>query len=711
MSTKLSKKLERINTSVSKIRQKANMPDAVIEDLVVAVESMVTPEGSITITENSTVDVSNYAEAIVNVAGGGSASGIHRVTSITERDALQAEEGDLCVVYGEKTTPLSLGPIGPCTMIFNDTAVSPTPVTTSGYVSYSDANYDVDMHIEVSNTRIRFNYTDYSSGYNRKSVSYTSTDGINYTKTTTTVSQIDIPKEITPRGSQWFPVIGEAAGIPGLDFGLYTYENNSWVNTDIGISVNPSKVYKDQRVFGNEGEVLGTLGSESAVVTDTINILTSINDSLNKIKFTGLFTDVFDSVFYSNYEYNPTEDFNKIYLPEIDCSGITQMVPTGSIGRYNFTGESVSQPYYKYGIMNCAGFKNLGAGFADSTYQGVNFIHLAFTHFMDESSLVALFKGLAPVTAAKDAGICIDARILKVIKDNDLFDEIRSKGWKIAPPKGQSYNEITSLVPTTASQGQSFMNSHKGSLVGTLFDESILTSTLTFTDSSIGSECSLDPLNEYYPILKFTLNNSAPYPSYTASGCFRKCYSLKRIGGISFTSNHSSSDYKYITDIGSMYQDCHNLEVIPAFDCSRVTSAGGTFKNCFKLTSAPSYDLTKVTWAESLFQGCKSLVDISNLNLPVAYAVGTIFKDCVSLVNIPSTFKLPKVKQLGNAIYNCPNLSPASIFNFFNGITMTEVLDSHKDLSKSGLTKEQWNSLSSSQQTTILNKGFRNDFA
>ena len=45
MSTKLSQKLERINSSVSRIRQKVELPNAVIEDVATAVEQLSTSGG------------------------------------------------------------------------------------------------------------------------------------------------------------------------------------------------------------------------------------------------------------------------------------------------------------------------------------------------------------------------------------------------------------------------------------------------------------------------------------------------------------------------------------------------------------------------------------------------------------------------------------------------------------------------------------------
>ena len=198
MSTKLSQKLERINSSVSKIRQKANMPDAVIEDLVVAVESMVTPEGSITITENSTVDVSNYAEAVVDVAGGETTkSNIYKVATVADRDSINdMVEGDICVVH-QKTLGNITASSKFQTAMMPDVVTLPTALNSSARVDlmFRATSNDVmfDGWGDLSSTGF---FMDCFTESGNIHVSYTSSDGKTYTRTSPTNANVDFGTEI-----------------------------------------------------------------------------------------------------------------------------------------------------------------------------------------------------------------------------------------------------------------------------------------------------------------------------------------------------------------------------------------------------------------------------------------------------------------------------------------------------------------------------------
>ena len=188
MSTKLSQKLERINASVARIREKTNLPNAVIEDVATAIETLevptgsiaivengtvdvtnyaqaevnvpgLVPAGSITITENGSVDVTNYAEAIVDVASGSGGeitkTNIYKVSSIGERDAIaDMVEGDLCVIhYNAKVNMDSSAVVSEIT--FPATVVLPSAFSGSTGTTLQSDDYSFMIDLSLTASRMR----------------------------------------------------------------------------------------------------------------------------------------------------------------------------------------------------------------------------------------------------------------------------------------------------------------------------------------------------------------------------------------------------------------------------------------------------------------------------------------------------------------------------------------------------------------------------
>lgn len=223
MSTKLSQKLERINSSVSRIRQKVELPHAVIEDVATAIETLEVPTGSIAITENGTVDVASYAQAEVNVPGlvpTGSITitenGSVDVTNYAEAivEVAGGSGGSMDIVNGQVDTEYfaKTGTIAPNTFVTTSLVTSTTGISITG--TYNDiARLDDEHYVIVSHSSSKCYITVYKG-----TVQVAQTNISTYTSATYSVCTAD-------DGTNIFVLVGTV----GYECALYhfTFANNT----------------------------------------------------------------------------------------------------------------------------------------------------------------------------------------------------------------------------------------------------------------------------------------------------------------------------------------------------------------------------------------------------------------------------------------------------------------------------------------------------
>lgn len=165
--------------------------------------------------------------AAVEQGGGSSAkSNIYKVTTIEERDAItDMVEGDMCVVHNSIIENVKADSKFQ-TATFPDTVVLDTAITEYINVRYrpvdnskmfdcwgslTSSNFDMDCFTEEGSIRI----------------TYTSSDGITYTRTDTTGNPVDFGTEIQYENADaWNDAIGKFMQIKGVSFdGLFEFKN------------------------------------------------------------------------------------------------------------------------------------------------------------------------------------------------------------------------------------------------------------------------------------------------------------------------------------------------------------------------------------------------------------------------------------------------------------------------------------------------------
>lgn len=276
MST-LSENLNRINEAVNTIRSKTSTEGQVIEDVVAAV---------------------------------GKNTGAYKVSSIEERDALTASEGDVCLVQNRTEKPDN-GIDSFVTFKIPYSVTLPRQVTEDERISGSYYPEDgsrprpSNVGIRRTSATLEFAYfpSDGEEWGEELRVEFTSTDGIHYTRSggwgfherdgedIIRVSDAK-PLKYDPTGSEPISPFDERIGcfmvIPINDFkGIYSYKDNAWDYLDIGINTSSKNILKNTKAYSNSGVLTGTLldeyTDESAlsVYTFTDNIIDYMNTVTN----------------------------------------------------------------------------------------------------------------------------------------------------------------------------------------------------------------------------------------------------------------------------------------------------------------------------------------------------------------------------------------------------------------------------------------------
>jgi surface protein len=256
MSTKLSQKLERINASMARIREKTNLPNAVIEDVATAVEQLGTSGGETTKTN------------------------IYKVATIEERDAItDMVEDDMCVVHTSSIANMQVTD-SVTAITFPATVVLPEAITDYLFTSLQDADRTTDVMVDASNTSCRISVMTASDYLD---IRYTSTDGITYTRTDTNAETIEFSSPVScARVEEWNDLLGYFLQVGGATFeGLFQYKNNGWQYANIGLSIQPNDLLKDSVVYTSTGLVTGNLASD--ITKDTLLKANAVLNDINKI--------------------------------------------------------------------------------------------------------------------------------------------------------------------------------------------------------------------------------------------------------------------------------------------------------------------------------------------------------------------------------------------------------------------------------------------
>ena len=188
---------------------------------------------------------------------------IYKVNSIAERDALTGvNSGDMCVVFEEALVPYT-GNNMQATWQFPETIVLSNAITQTYSAEFkyvTTGTSTAPIKLKLTSTEFTVKYT----GFNVSCATYSSSDGITYTRTSSDTSKtfLHIPTVYAAPNVKMYPFI---LFLKDVLVGLYTYDGANWVYTDIGISTGADAVINGMKVYTDNGITSGTLFTASTV--------------------------------------------------------------------------------------------------------------------------------------------------------------------------------------------------------------------------------------------------------------------------------------------------------------------------------------------------------------------------------------------------------------------------------------------------------------
>lgn len=224
-------------------------------------------------------------------SGGGGDTDVYRVTSIEERDNLNAKEGDICVVISNDIRNITVED-KPTRITFPDVVTLPAPSTSRLDIRSADRS-TIRISGSISSSTFSITLRDSNAPVTSVRIRYTSTDGLTYTKTEGNLTY-DLSAPI-----EYYTYLDDCAyfiQIGGINFsGLFTYADSSWSYTDIGSYANAEDIQKDKVVYTNEGTITGTTD-----ITSMFNNLLSVGSTEPEIK-KGIWFDTTDTTALKDY--------------------------------------------------------------------------------------------------------------------------------------------------------------------------------------------------------------------------------------------------------------------------------------------------------------------------------------------------------------------------------------------------------------------------
>ena len=109
-----------------------------------------------------------------------------------------------------------------------------------------------------------------------------------------------------------------------------------------------------------------------------------------------------------------------------------------------------------------------------------------------------------------------------------------------------------------------------------------------------------------------------------------------KLGFSTFTEVPEWADFKDITDMSHMFNNCTNLQTIPEIDTSNVTNMEAIFSSCSNLQTIPLLNTSNVTNMTGMFSECRNLQTIPSLDTSKVTRMYNMFHQCFSLVSLPA---------------------------------------------------------------------------
>lgn len=622
-----------------------------------------------------------------------------------------AQEGDLAVIYRSEIQNMTANTQTQY-ITFPETVTLPTAFSSNVYcmlraIDSSSGYFDGD--IQLSQSSFRF---DGFSDSGMIQVRYTSSDGINYTRTTFrgdagdltnpvdlgTTIQVLMPEE-------WNNNMGYFMQTGGSTFeGLYEYDSNHISETNFGLlpisGINISEETYTGKPLGNYnkddiGKIVQKIKEELELNLNSMTL--SIGTIDNKLMITFYVTSDKTSGSSTSLCYDKTNSRYQIessyslsgnlYVYELDTSNSTYKLLYNEISPGSF--------YYLNVSGNLDSLFVVATSYSDGTFKvNSNSPAAIYSSENGQSSGVIIFSGddinsilflddpkyiLAPtqLTTTKDLVYNstyygrdgINEGILTQNVSNSFADINAEIMYKIQ----QAYNNMEPRVLTDSDMK---VDRNIYFIPTNLNGEPLLDTSSVTNASSMFNYCSN---LQSIPLLD-TSNVTIMYSMFSG------CNNLQSVPLL---------DTSKVTSMQSMFSSCRNLQSVPLLDTSQVTNMQSMFSYCIDLQSVPLLDTSKVTNMQNMFSNCENLLSIPQLNTSQVTDMTQMFSGCANLQSI-SLLDTSKVTDMRFMFHECTNLTTIPQLNTSNVTNMQSMFYGCSNLQSVPL-------LDTSQVTTMQN--------
>lgn len=588
-----------------------------------------------------------------------------------------AKEGDLAVVYREEIQNMTVDTQTQY-ITFPETVTLPTAFSGNAYCTLraidSSSGY-FDGNIQLSQSSFRF---DGFSDSGMIQVRYTSSDGINYTRTTFSGDVGDLTNPVdfgtiiqVDLSGGWDNNLGYFMQIGGNTFeGLYEYGNITYKDK---IKFSPLSAIS----FDYDGSNISNISYSGETVGD-IYSLESIINMYSKIR----------------NEVVPGNDFIEFFLNS--NYELCVAVPIKSWVRYFYLTSELQPLGFGESGNTLEGMRIYKIDLEYETYtllESVNGGGNGSNHYnpySDISTIPILISGTtsAPRTSYIwyiSSGQGTSTKMLTVDNVLGTYPLYNTAEYQVATTQltttnDKVYNSIyygkDGVKEGTLTQNVSNTFADVNAEIYYKVQQAYSTMEpriLTDSDKAIDKNIYFIPTNSSGEVLLDTSQVT------NMSGMFDGCSNLTEIPQLN-TSNATKMD--------NLFKDCLNLSVIPVLDTNKVTSTRYMFAICKSLTDIPLIDTSNVTDMTYMVYACSNLISIPQLNTSNVTSMNSMFHRCTSLTNVP-LLDTSKVTDVSYMFSECPSLSDDSLNNILQMCINAVSYMRTKELRTIGLSEEQ----------------------
>ena len=597
------------------------------------------------IPENIKKDVQIFDVTGTYEGSGSSTTGVKLFETEEEMQAdSTAKEGDLAVVYREEIQNMTADTQTQY-ITFPETVTLPEAVTSSYncMLRAVDSSAMLDGQVRLNSTSFRF------EGYIESgmiTVQYTSTDGMNYTRTSFQGDSGDLTNPVdlgtvigVYRPEQWNDSMGYFMQTGGMTFdGLYEYSKTQNIKDTLEFKINIQSDGSGDSVNLNVRNVLNLaldkfpeLGLFYTINPNTILYVEEYeNNEVKKAVFCpvgsgfGILVDNTNNILCNKINSTSTDSYGK-YVIDVDNNNVTKETVltevktiTSGDNSYNFTvGDDITnKPFTSITYREDTNeFTSLGSlsvysiplDGTDIEKKSINLYSIPSYEIASNQYTLTSSNQLLPDISAygKNGNITGDGSITNATNSFDdipamLYSQIQAKYDNMEPrvltDEDKEIDDNIYIIPTKS-------------------DGTVLLDTSQVTNmNNMFNGCS--NLTEVP-----TLNTSQ---ATDMMHMFNGCSNLTKV---------SLLDTADVTNMRGMFYGCSNLKNIPLLDTSNVVNMNGMFNGCKNLTAILLLDTSAVTNMNAMFYGCTSLTTIPQLDTSAVTNMNTMFYGCTSLSN------------------------------------------------------------------------------